>query len=122
MTGAEQDRQEAKSVDQDERANDVAETADERNALHRLHAEQGQSPWIDFIDRELLTSGKLDRMVNAGIRGLTSNPTTWSVERSRRATMLARSTKRSPSRTSAARRTSCAVSTTSPTGPMASRA
>ena len=23
------------------------------NALHRLHAEQDQSPWIDFIDREL---------------------------------------------------------------------
>jgi transaldolase len=45
------------------------------NALHRLYAEQGQSPWIDFIDRELLTSGKLDQMVTDGIRGLTSNPT-----------------------------------------------
>jgi transaldolase len=45
------------------------------NALHRLHAEQDQSPWIDFIDRELITSGKLEGMVDDGIRGLTSNPT-----------------------------------------------
>src|ERR671911_320552 len=45
------------------------------NALHRLHAEQGQSPWIDFIDRDLIASGKLERMVDDGIRGLTSNPT-----------------------------------------------
>src|SRR5688500_20194606 len=45
------------------------------NALHRLHAEQDQSPWIDFIDRDLLTSGKLEQMVADGIRGLTSNPT-----------------------------------------------
>jgi transaldolase len=45
------------------------------NALHRLHAEQDQSPWIDFIDRDLLTSGKLAQLVADGIRGLTSNPT-----------------------------------------------
>jgi transaldolase len=45
------------------------------NALHRLHAEQDQSPWIDFIDRDLLRSGKLEQMVADGIRGLTSNPT-----------------------------------------------
>jgi len=45
------------------------------NALHRLHAEQGQSPWIDFIDRKLIESGKLGQMVDDGIRGLTSNPT-----------------------------------------------
>jgi transaldolase len=45
------------------------------NALHRLHAEQDQSPWIDFIDRELITSGRLEQMVADGIRGLTSNPT-----------------------------------------------
>jgi transaldolase len=45
------------------------------NALHRLYAEQGQSPWIDFIDRELLTSGTLEQWVTDGIRGLTSNPT-----------------------------------------------
>jgi transaldolase len=45
------------------------------NALHRLHAEQDQSPWIDFIDRELIDSGKLEQFVADGIRGLTSNPT-----------------------------------------------
>jgi transaldolase len=45
------------------------------NALQRLHAEQDQSPWIDFIDRELITSGKLEGMIGDGIRGLTSNPT-----------------------------------------------
>jgi transaldolase len=45
------------------------------NALQRLHDEQDQSPWIDFIDRELLTSGKLEGLVADGIRGLTSNPT-----------------------------------------------
>lgn len=45
------------------------------NTLQRLHAEQDQSPWIDFIDRDLITSGKLAQMVADGIRGLTSNPT-----------------------------------------------
>jgi len=45
------------------------------NALQRLYAEQKQSPWIDFIDRELLTSGTLEQWVTDGIRGLTSNPT-----------------------------------------------
>jgi transaldolase len=45
------------------------------NPLQRLHQEQGQSPWIDFIDRELIASGKLARLVDDGIRGLTSNPT-----------------------------------------------
>jgi transaldolase len=45
------------------------------NALQRLHAEQDQSPWIDFIDRDLLTSGRLAGLVGDGIRGLTSNPT-----------------------------------------------
>ena len=45
------------------------------NALQRLHAEQNQSPWIDFIDRDLLASGRLAALVGDGIRGLTSNPT-----------------------------------------------
>ena len=29
------------------------------NTLQRLHAEQDQSPWIDFIDRQLIDTGKL---------------------------------------------------------------
>ncbi|MEO6058387.1 MAG: transaldolase [Candidatus Limnocylindria bacterium] len=45
------------------------------NTLQRLHAEQGQSPWIDFIDRDLIASGRLAALVGDGIRGLTSNPT-----------------------------------------------
>ena len=75
MTGAEQDRREDKAVDQHSEAEQVTSTADGANALHRLHAEQDQSPWIDFIDRELITSGKLKEMIDDGIRGLTSNPT-----------------------------------------------
>ncbi len=45
------------------------------NNLQRLYLEQGQSPWIDFIDRQLIDSGKLAERVEMGIRGLTSNPT-----------------------------------------------
>ena len=75
MTGADLDRQEAKAVDQDHKAEQVADQADGPNALHRLYSEQGQSPWIDFIDRDLIESGKLERLVDDGIRGLTSNPT-----------------------------------------------
>ncbi|MGZ8475706.1 MAG: transaldolase [Candidatus Limnocylindria bacterium] len=76
MTGAEADRRQDKAVDQDgesERARQQAGAA-ERNALHRLW-ELGQSPWIDFIDRDLIASGKLSDLVDDGIRGLTSNPT-----------------------------------------------
>ena len=75
MTGAEQDRQRDKAVDQDGKAAEVAERADATNTLQRLHAAQDQSPWIDFIDRELIESGRLAEMVGDGIRGLTSNPT-----------------------------------------------
>jgi len=75
MTGAEQDRHEDKAVDQDREAEQVTQRAGASNALHRLHREQDQSPWIDFIDRDLLDSGKLKRLVADGIRGLTSNPT-----------------------------------------------
>lgn len=36
----------------------------------------GQSPWLDFIERGLIESGELDRLVREdGIRGVTSNPT-----------------------------------------------
>jgi hypothetical protein len=33
------------------------------NSLQRLYAEQNQSPWIDFIDRDLLTSGRLAELI-----------------------------------------------------------
>jgi transaldolase len=48
------------------------------NTLQRLHAEQDQSPWIDFIDRQLIDSGRLDELIGMGIRGMTSNPTIFS--------------------------------------------
>jgi transaldolase len=77
MSGAEQDRREAATVDQDGEAERVIDAASdgERSPLHRLYDEHGQSPWIDFIDRDLLDSGKLDELIGKGIRGLTSNPT-----------------------------------------------
>lgn len=35
----------------------------------------GQSPWLDFIQRSLLRSGELERMIDEwGLRGITSNP------------------------------------------------
>jgi transaldolase len=46
-----------------------------RTALQALFDREGQSPWIDFIDRDLHESGKLDELIGKGIRGLTSNPT-----------------------------------------------
>jgi transaldolase/glucose-6-phosphate isomerase len=45
------------------------------NPLQEL-AGQGQSIWLDFISRELLTSGELQRMVaEDNVTGMTSNPT-----------------------------------------------
>jgi transaldolase len=43
--------------------------------LLSLHAEQGQSPWLDNLQRGYITSGELARLIASGIRGLTSNPT-----------------------------------------------
>lgn len=45
------------------------------NPIRRLH-ELGQSVWLDYVDRKLLTSGELDRLIiNDGLGGITSNPT-----------------------------------------------
>ena len=35
----------------------------------------GQSVWLDFIRRDMITSGELSTLIADGIRGLTSNPT-----------------------------------------------
>lgn len=43
--------------------------------LRRTYAEQGQSPWLDNLQRSYITSGKLAQLIDAGVRGLTSNPT-----------------------------------------------
>lgn len=45
---------------------------DNIEAIHEL----GQSLWLDFISRELLTSGELERLIKKDeVRGVTSNPT-----------------------------------------------
>ena len=44
------------------------------NHLHEIEA-LGQSIWLDNISRELLDSGKLERLIaDDGISGVTSNP------------------------------------------------
>jgi transaldolase len=44
------------------------------NPLNQLTT-LGQSVWLDFIDRDLVTSGKLKKMINEdSLRGITSNP------------------------------------------------
>jgi transaldolase len=43
--------------------------------LHDLYAQQRQSPWIDNIRRDSVRGGGLARLVESGIRGVTSNPT-----------------------------------------------
>ena len=45
------------------------------NPLVRL-GELGQSPWYDYITRDLVTTGQLARLIaEDGLRGMTSNPT-----------------------------------------------
>jgi len=44
------------------------------NRLMSLFEQEGQSPWLDNLRRGWITSGELDRWVEDGIRGLTSNP------------------------------------------------
>jgi len=48
--------------------------ASTRNPLLELKA-HGQSIWLDYIRRNLLSSGELKRLVEEGLGGLTSNPT-----------------------------------------------
>jgi transaldolase len=43
--------------------------------LQDLHSQFGQSPWLDNLKRGYITSGELQRWVDRGIRGITSNPT-----------------------------------------------
>ena len=44
-------------------------------SLHDLYSLGGQSPWIDDLKRSYVREGGLQRLVNLGIRGVTSNPT-----------------------------------------------
>ena len=43
--------------------------------LHQLHDRYGQSPWLDNLTRGDVTGGRLRRLTDQGIRGVTSNPT-----------------------------------------------
>lgn len=47
----------------------------ERGSRLRALGALGQSVWLDSISREMLRSGELERYVEAGITGITSNPT-----------------------------------------------
>ncbi len=45
-----------------------------KNTLTELHR-LGQSPWLDNLRRSMVTSGTLKRLIDKGLRGMTSNPT-----------------------------------------------
>src|SRR5579862_8141164 len=52
----------------------VLDTAKATNPLKDL-LKFGQSVWLDYIRRDLITSGELKRMIeDDGLRGITSNP------------------------------------------------
>ena len=42
--------------------------------LHDLFDDAGQSPWLDNLKREWLLSGEVQRWLDLGVRGITSNP------------------------------------------------
>jgi transaldolase len=44
------------------------------NRVKKLY-EEGQSIWLDYIERGLIQSGELQKLVEDGIAGVTSNPT-----------------------------------------------
>lgn len=43
--------------------------------LNDLHAEHGQSPWLDNMRRDWLADGQMGQWIDRGVRGMTSNPT-----------------------------------------------
>src|SRR5215831_19080255 len=55
-------------------ATGIIETAKAANRLKDL-LQYGQSVWLDYIRRDLLTGGELKRLIaEDGLRGMTSNP------------------------------------------------
>src|SRR5690349_6087329 len=42
--------------------------------LQDLYTEQGQSPWLDNLKRSWLADGEIQRWIDRGVRGITSNP------------------------------------------------
>jgi transaldolase len=59
---------------QAEEATKMSLTINTSNPIQEL-TRQGQSLWLDNLRRELITSGELARLRDAGITGITSNPT-----------------------------------------------
>jgi len=46
----------------------------ETNKVKQIHS-FGQSIWLDFIDRAIISSGNLKKLIDEdGVRGVTSNP------------------------------------------------
>ena len=100
--------------------------------LHELH-ELGQSIWLDYIRRSYTRGGELARLVEQGLRGVTSNPTIFEkaitgsddyddelrTVIAQRPTTRNRSTSTSRSPTSARQRTRCDRSTTRAAAPTA---
>ncbi len=43
-------------------------------ALEDVYAQQKQSPWLDNLRRAWMLSGELQKLIDRGVRGLTSNP------------------------------------------------
>ena len=52
----------------------MTDSTQESQKLKDLYLLGNQSPWLDNLRRGWITSGELDRWVESGIRGLTSNP------------------------------------------------
>src|SRR5580765_1325798 len=53
---------------------ETLETGKAMNPLKTLQ-EYGQSVWLDYIRRNLITTGELKRLIDEdGLRGITSNP------------------------------------------------
>lgn len=62
-----------RTINQDAERQAGTRTSKDSPVKRLLH--YGQSPWLDFIQRGMLRSGELDRMIERwGIRGVTSNP------------------------------------------------
>ena len=43
--------------------------------LELMHDKFNQSPWLDNLSREMLNNGSIQKLIDQGVRGLTSNPT-----------------------------------------------
>ncbi len=43
--------------------------------LDTMHNKFNQSPWLDNLSREMLDNGSIKKLIDQGVRGLTSNPT-----------------------------------------------